>query len=411
MLGQREVQDQPASFTLRIPPPKMTTAREELDILREAVSRDPESSEYRYQLAALLYILDNFDEAVDILRSMSTDVSEFRVYDLLGDVLLARETEQDTIEAKRYAQRAVDAALDSGQRARALASLGKAHLRLSELDEGRSRLTEALAEKVTNKDAFKRLAMLDFRTNRVQEASDYTEQMVANGVSHARVLGVRPLAFAKLGRIDEAREAFGLEPFLQQTFLPPPPGWSTIQAFNKDLASELLAHPGIRYDRYGAASTHTWRIDEPALARSRLVPILHQLLKREVTAYVSRLSRNGGPWLRARPSEAALYSWCVMTDGDGFEEWHVHQNGWLSGVYYVEVPDFIVNGSGSQGCIEFGLPPNIVGEDRSAQFGDTFFRPQSGMLVLFPAHAYHCTIPHRGDRRRICFAFDIGPEY
>ena len=24
-------------------------------------------------------------------------------------------------------------------------------------------------------------------------------------------------------------------------------------------------------------------------------------------------------------------SWCVITDSDGFENWHVHQFGWLSG--------------------------------------------------------------------------------
>lgn len=410
MPGQMEVQDQRADFQLRIPLPKMMTAREELNLVRLAAAQDPAASEYRYRLAYLLFLLDAFDEAIDLLRSLAGEEREFRVLQLLATALLARETPQDSIAAKQYAQSAVDAAGDRYERSRALALLGKACARLSETGESRARLAQALQENVANKDAYKRLAMLDFQTDHNQEASDYAEQMLAHGVRHCRVLGVRPLALAKLGRMDEAREAFGLDRFFQQSIPPPPPGWPTMEAFNRDLAAELSHHPGIRRERYGTASTHTWRVDEPALARSRLVPELQKLIVREAAAYVARLSGDDHPWLRARPRETSLHAWSVMTDGDGFEEWHVHQNGWLSGAYYVDVPDFIVDGQGPEGCIMFGVPPGIVGEDRHAEFGSRLVRPRSGLLLLFPSHLFHRTFAHRGDRRRICFAFDVASE-
>jgi tetratricopeptide (TPR) repeat protein len=410
MPSQQEILNQPADFKLRIPLPKMMTTREELNLTRLAATRDPIVSEYRYRLAHLLFTLDVFDEAIDILRRLASEVSEFRVFQMLATALLARETAQDSIAAKQFAKLAVDAAGDRYERSRALALLGKVHARLSETQESRDRLVEALKENVANKDAYKRLAMLDFQAGHNQEASDYAEQMVANGVCHCRVLGVRPLAFAKLGRMNEAREAFGLGRFLHQCILPPPPAWPTIEAFNRELAAELTNHPGIRRERYGTASAHTWRVDEPALARSRFVPELQKLIVREATAYVARLSGDDHPWLRARPPESSLHSWSVMTDGDGFEEWHVHQNGWLSGAYYVDVPDFIVHGTGPKGCILFGLPNGIVGEDRHTEFGNQLFRPNSGLLLLFPSHAFHRTFAHQGDRRRICFAFDIAPD-
>jgi tetratricopeptide (TPR) repeat protein len=410
MLGHREVQNQQADFKLHIPLPKMMTEREEMNLVRRAAAQDPAASEYRYRLAHLLFTMDVFDEAIDLLRSLASEVSEFRVFHLLGTALLARETAQDNIAAKRFAKLAVDVAGDKYERSRALALLGKVHARLSETGESRDRLVDALKEDVANKDAYKRLAMLDFQAERNQEASDYAEQMLANGVRHCRVLGVRPLALAKLGRMDEAREAFGLERFFQQSILSPPPTWPTIEAFNRELAAELSNHPGIRRERYGTASTHSWRVDEPALARSRLVPELQKLIVREATAHAARLSGDGHPWLRARPTEASLHNWCVMTDGDGFEEWHVHQNGWLSGAYYVDVPDFIVEGKGAEGCIMFGLPPGIVGEDRHVEFGSRLIRPRSGLMLLFPSHLFHRTFAHRGDRRRICFAFDVASE-
>ena len=269
---------------------------------------------------------------------------------------------------------------------------------------------DALEADIANKDAYKRLAMLDFQTGRTEAALDYAEELTASGILHARVLGVRPLALAKLGRIDEAREAFAFDAFLHQTILSPPSGWPSIEAFNRDLAAEIMAHPGIRYERYGVASAHTWRIDEPSIATSRLVPLLQQLIQTEGAAYVDRLGGAGHPWLRARPGSAFLHNWCVVTDGDGFEEWHVHQNGWLSGAYYIDVPDFIVDGEGPAGCVAFGLPEDIVGEDAHAAFGASMFRPRSGLLMLFPSHSFHRTFAHRGDRRRICFAFDIAPD-
>ncbi len=411
MSGPVNVQVRTEDFSVRIPPPKMITVQEELALVRNALARDPGSPELRYRLAHLLSTMDKFDEAIDLLRGLSVERSEFRVLHLLGTNLLARENAQDTIAARQFAMLAVDAAESRRDKARALASLGKAHVRMAELKEGRDRLCEALDENVANKDAYKRLAMLDFQTGRVREASDFAEAMLARGVGHSRVLGVRPLAFARLGQVDEAHEAVGLDPFLHRTFLRPPPGWPTIEAFNKELAAELLAHPGIRYERYGVASAHTWRVDEPALARSRLVPVLHKLIREEAIAYVARLAGKDHPWLRARPSKTFLHSWCVMTDGDGFEEWHVHQNGWISGAYYVEVPDYIVNGDGPAGCISFGLPAGIVGEDRCAEYGETIIRPESGLLLLFPAHAFHRTFPHNGDRRRICIAFDIAADF
>lgn len=412
MLSQRKTSiPLPPPFRLDLPPPKMITVREELNIQRAAVAHNPKSPEYRYRLAHLLFTLDGFDEAIDLLQALSREVAEFRVFHLLGAALMARETAADDLAAKRSAAQAVELAGNRHESARALASLGKAHVRLGEVDAARARLTEALAANVENKDAYKRLAMLDFQSDRTQDALDYAKHMVASGVIHARVLGVLPLAFAKLGRIDEAREAFGFDRFLHQSILAPPPRWSSIDAFNRDLTAELLAHPGIRYERYGVASAHTWRIDEPALARSRMVPELQKLIQREATAYVAGLADAGHPWLQARPRNTFLHNWCVITDGEGFEEWHVHQNGWLSGAYYVDVPEFIVNGTGPEGCVAFGLPPGIVGDARHAEFGVQMFRPRSGFLMLFPSHSFHRTFAHRGDRRRICLAFDIAPEF
>jgi hypothetical protein len=170
-----------------------------------------------------------------------------------------------------------------------------------------------------------------------------------------------------------------------------------------------MKHPSLRYDRYGTASTNTWRIDEPAAGGSDLVLLLQQSIVTAVNDYVGRLADQHHPWVKARPENGILHNWCVITDGDGYEEWHVHQNGWLSGVYYIAVPDRIVTGADTAGCIAFGLPDDLVGSDAAAAFGTRIERPASGTLLMFPSHCYHRTFAHGDHGRRICLAFDIWP--
>jgi len=408
--AQQTMADAAPTYRVELEPPRMFSVKEELAVNRAAVGRKPLSRELRYRLAHNLFTLDQFDESIDILRALDREGDDFRIPHMLSAALMARETLEDTQGAIRAALRAVDLANSEGERSRALASLGKAQLRIEKLDAGRKSLSDALKANIHNKDAYKRLAMLDFAVGRTEAALEFANDLVGRGITHARVLGVLPLAYAKLGRIEQAREAIGLDRHMHKAVLPPPPGWDSIEAFNRDLAQELLAHPGIRYERYGVASANSWRIDEPCLARSKLMPLLQRLLQDAVGAHVSGLAAATDPWMRGRRPSGVLHHWSVITDGDGFEEWHVHQNGWLSGAYYVDVPDFIVDGEGPGGCIGFGLPEGIVGDGPHEAFGTRLYRPRSGLMMLFPSHAFHRTYAHRGDQRRICVAFDIAPH-
>lgn len=98
--------------------------------------------------------------------------------------------------------------------------------------------------------------------------------------------------------------------------------------------------------------------------------------------------------------------WAVVMESEGHQLPHIHPAAWLSGVYYVSLPASMGDGeSGREGWIEFGLPPDeLVGE---ASPEVELFRPEEGLMFLFPSYFYHRTIPFPGDERRICIAFDV----
>ena len=397
-----------APFQLQIPLPKMLTMREELELARKAVARQPDSVEWRFQLARQLVVLDHFDEVLGLLHEWNID--EYRFHDLMVSALISRETPADDLEAEKYTRRQLELATNNLQRSSALGMLAKIQIRMEQFDDARASLVEALALNKSEKDAYKRAAALELREHRERELLQTADRLADEGVLHSRLIASQSLALARLGMMEEARESQGLDRFLVQFEPAPPEGWNSLKEFNLSLAAEIAAHPDIRYERYGTASAQTWRVDEPSLRRSKYFPQLLELIRREVVRYVAELPEGDHPFLKGKLQAGELRNWCVITEGDGYETWHVHQNGWLSGVYYPQVQDHIANGTGMEGCIAFGVPEGIVGDENAEAFGQVICRPRSGLMMIFPSHTFHRTFPHKGDGRRICYAFDILPR-
>ena len=386
----------------------MLTSKEELAIFRAALARSGGSNEVRYALAAQLYQANAFDELTEHLRDWN--VEEYRFLILQAESLLSRQNAVADGEARDSCLRALELSALPSQRAFVLSVLGKIYTRLGELDEARSCLGRSLAIDANDKDAYKRVVALDLKEQAADKVLSHADRMLAGGIAHARVLCSQTLALTQLGMFAEAREAQAIDRFLSRLEPEPPSGWDTLEAFNAALAEEIGNHPDVRYERYGAASAHSWRIDEPGLKRLRVVADLQAMIAREVKAYVAALAQSGHPFASKRPTQARLRNWCVIAEGDGHETWHVHQNGWLSGVYYIHVQDHIAQGTGREGCIAFGIPEELVGTQAAEAFGEVVCRPRTGLMMLFPSHIYHRTYPHHGSGRRICFAFDIVPE-
>lgn len=393
------------AFSLYIPPPKALTPQEEADLYRQALQRTPESLAIRQRLVGQLLHLDQFDEALELLRTWNSD--DFRLLLMEAEALISRESEADNTRCEQVCLRALAVADNDRRRANALSLLGKVQVRLGRSQDARVTLDEALALDRKGKDAWKRSTNLALAEQRSAQVLEQVEDMVAEGTVHSRIIASQSLALAQQGMLDEARASQGLDEFFRHFDPSPPEGWATLAEFTSELAEEIAAHPGLRYGRYGQASTRSWRIDDPGLKRLRVFPLLQELIRREILRYVSELPESDHPFLAGRLRNAELRNWCVVTEGEGHEEWHVHQSGWISGTFYIQVPDHIANGTGKGGCIAFGLPEEVVGQKNAEGFGEVLCRPHAGLMTIFPSHTFHRTYPHGGSGRRICYAFDI----
>lgn len=383
---------------------KALTTGQEVGLLRAAYRKSP-TAQMRSRLLPLLMLEEAFSEAVGILTTGDP-------LDYLGEIALAQAYLADNMPASDMlahaaSERALHLAQDDAQRARALANRGKSEIRMDQFDSARATLTHALHLDPRNLDASKRIAAVERAVGRPQAFLTIADALVNSGVHHARLHAEQSLAYACIGDIARAKLVCGFNLFHKVEYLANPTGWETIEEFNAALSAELLAHPGMRYERYGSASKLSWRVENP----SRSDTPSFNALAGEIIAMIERrateIARVIHPWANAVPQTAFLRNWCVVTESEGFEDWHLHPSGWLSGVYYVRVPNSISQGTTRDGCLAFGIPDNLAGTGAAASFGEHLIRPQEGMLITFPSQCFHRTYPHGTNEKRICVAFDV----
>ncbi len=178
--------------------------------------------------------------------------------------------------------------------------------------------------------------------------------------------------------------------------------------FNRALAAELLEHSSLAALPSTKATTGAGtRIDQLEFAGGPLAQDLLARIRAAVDGYVAERHADADhPMTERRPATVTLNAWALAVHHDGHERWHMHPSGWLSGVYYVHVPQVDTSRGGHPGDIEFG--PFPFGADRAtAAWPRRFVTPRTGMLLLFPSYFGHRTWPTGVTEPRICVAFDV----
>lgn len=256
------------------------------------------------------------------------------------------------------------------------------------------------------------LATALLKLEQPEAALELCETALALRPTHIRALALKSTALYDLGRPDPADALTGFGSLTRPMMLPVPEGYETIDAFNADFAAAIRAHPNRRDDydpakraiRGGSLVTDLLQHDHPAIRG------FHTALDEAVAAYGEALpTLPGHPHIDGRPGGYALDVWGNILRAQGHQDGHIHNLGWLSGVYYVEMPEVLSEeDAGHQGWIEFNHPGYGIPDRGTATTHRVCPRP--GMIVLFPSYVWHRTVPFDGEGERISVAFDLHPR-
>lgn len=182
-----------------------------------------------------------------------------------------------------------------------------------------------------------------------------------------------------------------------------------ISDFNKKLLLSLENHPR----RIPEINENGWAIRGGTVIRKIFTnpdPIIHKfesLLKRAIDKRIENLTFNQGhPFLTKKPENYKLECWVNFLESGDYQSNHIHNLGWMSGVYYVDPPEFKSKQGINEGYIEFnraGYDLPHFGEDKDIEL----IKPENGMIVFFPSYVWHGTIPFTENKSKVSISFDI----
>ena len=365
--------------------------------LRQAVAAAPERADLKLHLAKALFHTDGMAEIVSRFGLAAADngaAAEFLYY--VGRAALLTGEYRLACTALERA-----AAQEFG---RAFTYLAAALARLDRADEALQAALQGLRHSASVFDTLPVVARTLLDRGEAERLWVLCVELRERGAWGGWLPAVMASTAATLGREGELARLVDRSRWFSATELAVPGN------FNQQLAAELLAHksmsalPPTKATR-GAGG----RINQLQLAGGPLAKDLLARVRAAAEGYVrERQVFSEDPLIAQRPARVALNSWALTIRDDGHEAWHIHPFGWISGVYYVAVPQSQSGREARSGVIEFGLFPF----SRSQRLPSPRWRvtPETGALLLFPSYYAHRTWPTGVTDPRVCVAFDIRPS-
>ena len=105
-----------------------------------------------------------------------------------------------------------------------------------------------------------------------------------------------------------------------------------------------------------------------------------------------------------QPEMVIRSMWGNINPKGGMNFTHIHPSGWMSGVYYIQLPE-----KNDTITFEDPRPARMMDFQRSCLVSDEYFshHVEVGDLLLFPSWLPHFVLPNTSDENRISISFNI----
>jgi uncharacterized protein (TIGR02466 family) len=184
--------------------------------------------------------------------------------------------------------------------------------------------------------------------------------------------------------------------------------WDDGPALNAQLRESILAHarrhPGTEQTNVGGWHSETGGLEFCGQAGQRLIGHMRELTDEATRRLYAGFGR------APETLSWSMSAWANINRQGDFNNMHTHPGATWSGVYYVDHGESDPQGAGT--AIRLADPcqarTNVFFPELTSS--NILFRPEPGLMILFPSYVPHAVPPHRGDRPRISIAFNVRKE-
>lgn len=376
-----------------------------LSMLKEALSHASDDISILKNIAAMQLQAGDPNSAETHLRkalAISPHMPDLRLS--LGHVLYARKQFSEAKATFKGLLRDQQVNLD------VLYNLGIIYMRENNAEEAIDCLQKALLIKPRDSATLNQLAEQFLLLDRVGEARDLLERSLAANSFNTRALSLQVVLFNRCQDEASLKSLLNFPALLQVHKLEVSSNYASVEDFNLQLVHFLDKDVSMTPDPEGKSTVNG--VQSPLICHLQDASI-EEMNRQIIQAYEAALVVCQGlpdhPFSRGKLSRVKLDSWTVRLRSGGFQSPHIHSGAWLSGCYYLKVPQEVssTNNQSKEGWLEFGKPDAKFGIDHALVSTD--YQPVAGELVTFPSYFWHNTIPFFSAEERISVAFDICP--
>jgi predicted Zn-dependent protease len=360
-------------------------------LLVQAVRLRPRHLEAQRQLARLRYLRADAMFERDLITAVDENPDELPLQALLGTLRL--RTGQHA-QARAQMQKLL-ARRPALPQCRAL--LAQALRDAGELEAAEREALEAASDAARDPEIIATLVSILLARSGAIEAMEFIRAQRRLEPHSQTWLAYAAAAARALGS-EEHRSLFDYTRFVRRYRISAPAqllGWLEPRFGRRRQSLEYELHEGSHTLRNLLTET------EPPIAQ------LLQAFEEPLQSYLQDLgTESGHPFSVRNTGRASIErAWGLQLHQGGFQRSHLHPRGWISAIYFVELPDQCADERLRAGWLHLGLPP-YAPPGASAEL---YLRPEAGMLVLFPSYLWHGTTPVFGPKALSTVAFEAVP--
>lgn len=379
-----------------------------LDAARRALQLQPDVAEYHQALAALMSNL--FDEkslreglaAAERALQLQSDLAEAH----RNAAILLRKL-GDPVRAETHARSAYRLAPRNPD---VVETLGEQLMLNGRDGEAAELYSTARRAGVRSPSLIRQHGIALLRHGHAEASRIVLAESVAIDPDDQRAIAHLGIALAGADGSAAAIEFIGLHRHIHAVAPAPPEGFDA-DGFHRVLADDIRRHSQQRWEPAGLAARNAYLSGDLLADRTPAIIGFEQRLREAIDAFLvaCRKQRAAGArdvFLDNIPEHYRLHVWATLAAQSGYIDTHIHEDSWLSGAYYVELPPAIdASDPAGAGWIEFGRP--WAGLPQWPEHAVRRVLPQVGTLLLFPSYLFHRTLPYAGPGERISISFDL----
>lgn len=142
---------------------------------------------------------------------------------------------------------------------------------------------------------------------------------------------------------------------------------------------------------------------------SGLISRLEDIIGHELAKFYSKFKHEDCNLIHLWPKQKKLEGWYVRMGMEGFQDYHIHPSGWVSGVIYLKT---VAAPKGNEGALKLSCVEGLVEpQHSSAHDNETsnglVFQPNDGDMIIFPSSIPHRTFPVIQHTDRCVISFDL----